>query len=292
MGPDAALIVCRFLHDVSAMLLWGAYAFLAALVPAELAFDVGRRLRFFRVVTIVVAVATTAAALPLETAMIAGGWSDALDPATVKAVLFETSVGGAWQVEAAFALLLALALAVPSRRPLAATALSAGLVTASFALSGHAVMHEGWLGLAHRVNDATHVLSAGAWLGALVPLLYILARLDEPTHRNDAALALRRFSTAGHFAVVIVIASGVINTTLVLGRWPTDWASPYQAMLAAKILVVVAMVLIASTNRYVFVPHMRRGSSAEAIRFGTAAELILGLVAIGLVSVFGMLEPT
>ena len=68
MGPDAALAACRFLHDASAMLLWGASAYLWALVPSNLAKDVRRRLRPLGVVTIAVTVATTAASLPIETA--------------------------------------------------------------------------------------------------------------------------------------------------------------------------------------------------------------------------------
>jgi putative copper resistance protein D len=69
-------------------------------------------------------------------------------------------------------------------------------------------MQDGWPGVAHRVNDAVHVLSSGAWLGALVPLLIILWRVDI----READLALRRFSTAGHVIVALVIASGVIDT--------------------------------------------------------------------------------
>jgi putative copper resistance protein D len=107
ISPEVALAACRFLHDASAMLLWGAFAYLATLVPQDLASDVGRRLQSARVVQIGLAVATTAAALPVQTALIGDGWPDALDPAMLKAVLFETSVGGAWQAQAAAALLVA-----------------------------------------------------------------------------------------------------------------------------------------------------------------------------------------
>ena len=294
INPEVALAACRFLHDASAMLLFGAFAYLATLVPQELAWEVGRRLQSARVLLIALAVATTAAALPVQTALIGDGWPDALDPATVRAVLFETSVGGAWQAQAAAALLVAAALAVRAPYRQAATALAAGLLVMSLALTGHAVMQEGWLGLAHRVNDAVHVLSGGAWLGALVPLLLTLAALNDPERSGAAEMALRRFSSAGHVAVALVVLSGVINTILVLGRWPTDWSSPYQAMLAAKIALVVTMVGLALVNRYGFVPRLaaHRPAAVRAIRSGTIAELALGLGIIGLVSVFGMLAPT
>jgi putative copper resistance protein D len=294
ISPGTALAACRFLHDASAMLLWGAFGYLATLVPPDLARGIGRRLEPLRVAAIAVAVATTAAALFLESALIGAGWPDALHPATIGTVLLETSVGRAWQIQAVAAVLVGLTLAAPSARRPAATALAAGLLSASLALTGHAVMQEGWLGVAHRVNDAIHVLAGGAWVSALVPLLPILAALDEPERRRQADGALRRFSTAGHVAVALVVLSGVINTALVLGRWPIHWSSPYQAMLGSKIVLVAIMICLALTNRYRLLPRLatdRLGASA-ALRLSTITELVLGLAVIGLVSVFGMLEPT
>ena len=104
---------------------------------------------------------------------------------------------------------------------------------------------------------------------------------------------MRRFSSAGHGAVAIVIATGVLNSMLVLGKWPIDWSSPYQAMLAAKVALVAVMTSLAVFNRYVLVPRMAdsRAESVAALRISTIAEIILGIVVVGLVSVFGLLEP-
>ena len=154
-------------------------------------------------------------------------------------------------------------------------------------------MHEGAVGFAHRLNDAAHVLTAGAWLGALVPLLPLLRALDDRSRSHDAGIALRRFSSAGHVAVAVVIMTGVLNSMLVLGRWPTDLSSPYQAMLAAKVALVAIMTSLAVFNRYVLVPRMARsrGDAIRVLRQATLAEIALGIVVVGLVSVFGLLEP-
>lgn len=275
------------------MLLWGAFAFLRTLVPLDLATGIGRRLRWLWIVAAAMAVATVAAALPLEAAMIGDGWSDAFGPATLQAVLFETTVGHAWLGQAFAVLLLLAAFAAPARMRMGAVALAAGLATASAALTGHAVMQPGWEGIAHRLNDACHILAGGAWLGALVPLLMVLRAFDRPESRRQAGTALRKFSFAGHFAVSVVLVSGVVNTMLVLGRWPTQWSSPYQAMLAAKIAVVAVMTGLAIVNRYHFVPRLAGlpDDSMRAIRLVAIAEIVLGVVVVGLVSVFGMLEP-
>jgi copper resistance protein D len=293
MSPEAALDGCHFLRDASAMALWGALAFLWLLAPAGLAQDIERRLRVLLLALAVVAVATTAAGLPLAAASIGEGWPDAVAPAMLRDVLLDTSLGHAWQVEAAAALLLLAATFAP--RPLwpKAGAIASGLLLASFALTGHAAMRTGWLGTGQRLNDAIHLLSAGAWFGALAPLLLALRALDAPCRRQQAGIALRRFSRMGHAAVLLVIASGLINTALILGCLPTRWTSPYQALLAVKCLLVLAMIGFAVLNRYGFAPRMARhpASAAAAIRIGAMTEIALALGVIGLASVFGMLEP-
>ena len=293
MGPDAALALCRFLHDASAMLLWGASAYLWALVPSKLAEDVGRRQRLFVVVSIVVAVATTTVSFPLQTATLGDGWSDAFSLTIARDILFDTSVGIAWQVQAVTAAFLAATLAVPPRRRRPATVLASGLVLVSLTFSGHAAMQQGWIGIAHRINDAVHVLSGGGWLGALVPLVAILGRLGSAEAGSEAGIALRRFSTAGHDVVALVVASGVVNTILVLGSWPTDGSSPYQAMLAAKIALVAMMVGLATVNRYTLAPGIAslRSNAVRAMRRATFAEIALRLGVVALVAVFGMLDP-
>jgi copper resistance protein D len=290
---QSALEACRFVHNASLMFLWGASAFLCVLVRRPLTEIIWSRLGWAPLFAVVLAVATSMVLLPLEAGAIGDGWPSAIDPGTLHDVLFDSTVGWAWQMQAIAAVILAGSFITPQRTRIAAVASAAALSLASLALTGHASMHQGWLGLLHRLNDVVHLLAAGAWLGALAALLPILVLLDGDDHLADAQAALRRFSNAGHAAVGLVIVSGIINTFLVLERLPADWSSPYQLMLAAKIAVVLAMVGLAVGNRYVLVPRI--GKSPEraisAIKFGTMAEIALGLVAVVLVAVFGLLEP-
>ena len=294
MSPEAALAVCRFVHDGAAMLLWGCFAYLAALVPRDLGRAVGQSLQNVRLGAIAAAALTTLAALPIEVASIGDGWADAVDPVTVGAVLLDTSVGRAWMVQAIAAALLVATLGVPLRLRAGATAALSGLVLATLPLTGHASMHEGLRGVLHRGNDALHVLAGGAWLGALLPLGMVLRMLGDPFRRGEAAVALRRFSTVGHAAVALVIATGIVNTVLILGGWPLDWSSRYQALLAIKIGLVLLMTVLALVNRYGVVPRMalNRSKAVAILGWGTLVEAGLGLAVLGCVSVFGLLDPT
>jgi putative copper resistance protein D len=292
MTPDIALAACRFLHDAAAMMLWGAFAYVWAFVPSPLSGHIASRLAVFRLVAVAVAAVTTIVALPIQTAVIGDGWPDALNRQMLSDVISATSAGEAWFIQGAAAILLVVAQAAPpSLRP-AATAVMAGLLLAGLASSGHALMQGGGLGVMHQANDVVHVLSAGGWVGALLPLLLILSRFERSSTQREAGISLHRFSVAGHVAVALAIVSGIVNTLFIVG-WPLEWSTPYRLMLTAKIAVVLLMAIVAITNRYWFAPRIGRtdGAAVRAIGRGTLIEIALGLAAILLVSVFGMLDP-
>ena len=294
MTSEAVLLaLCRFCQDAAALLLWGASSYLAWLVPRDIGVEVVARLGKWTGATAAAAAVATVVKLPAEVASIGDGWRDSVDPASVVNVLWETGAGQAWAVQTVIAIVLVLVQAAAPGQRTTATALMSGLLLAALCLTGHAVMHEGTYGVVHRANDVVHVLCAGAWFGALLPVLVILRLSAGSEWRTSASSALKAFSRAGHVVVALVLASGTFNTALVLGRWPIDLSSPYQALLDAKILAVVGMVGLALVNRYLLVPRLsRRPGSLKALRRTTMAEVPLCLAAVALVAVFGMLDPT
>ncbi|WP_296744552.1 copper homeostasis membrane protein CopD [Mesorhizobium sp.] len=293
MTPDTLLAACRFVHDGALMALWGCFAYLAVLVPRPLAEVVADRLTVPRLAGACLVLVTALLALPLQAAMIGDGWADAVDLQTLLNVLGSTSVGKAWLAQLFAALAVTGAQFVHGRAGLVATAAASGLSLATLALTGHAVMQDGWQGVAHPLNDVLHVLAAGAWFGALSPLIVVLAKFGQASSRAEASVALRRFSTVGHWVVALAILSGIGNGLFIVGWPPLGWGSTYKVLLTAKIAVVAVMTATAILNRYWFVPRIRRDGQAAvaAIRTGTLAEIGLGLAAILLVSVFGMLDP-
>jgi len=293
IAPTTAIEICRFLHDSALLVLWGTAAFIGFLLPRSLQAETVSRLSSLPVGAAVLSLATTVVTLPLQAASIGSGWGDAVDWETLGAVLFDSSVGAAWQAQAAAGVALLLAFAVGRKHRMAAVAVCAAMAIATLSLTGHASMGEGWQRIAQRSNDIVHLLSGGAWLGALLPFLVVMKMLDVAELHGPAQLALRRFSTAGHGAVVLVVATGVVNSWMVLGRWPTDWSAPYQLMLSLKIAAVMVMTGLAVVNRYVFVPIIARNpaTAIRAIRLASVVEILLGLAAVGLVAVFGTLDP-
>ena len=164
---------------------------------------------------------------------------------------------------------------------------------ATVTMTGHAVMNQDWIGVVHRGNDILHLLAAGFWLGALVPVLAILPLLKFDGLGREAGQALARFSGVGHFAVAIAVGTGLANTYLIVGGLPKDWSIPYQALLSAKIALVGVMLMLALVNRYVLVPRLANAQSPalSALARNTRMEILFGFGVILLVAWFGTLDP-
>jgi copper resistance protein D len=290
---SVALILIRFAHFASAMALFGASVFLAVLAPPRLrpalAQPVGRLMQS----AALIAAASAVLWLIVESGEMGGDWADAIDPETISSVLLETAFGYVWRAHIVLAFALVLAALWRSPQPPALIAPLAAVFLASLGFVGHAAMREGAIGLAARGNQALHLLAGGFWLGALPPLLLCLARYGDAGRGRDVATALRRFSGLGHVAVAVVLATGLVNTYLMLGRWPTDFSSPYQACLATKIALVAVMTLLALYNRYRLVPRLAPAPEANLapLRRNTVAELALGGAVLALVSAFATFAP-
>lgn len=293
MSPDSALVICRILQDVSSMLLWGSYAYLATLVPSNLAGTINRQLKLFRLVATAVAVSATFVVLPLEAGILGDDWGNTGDLTTIRDIMLETSIGDAWLVQAVAVIALALTSWLLPRHQQPATALCAGLLLGCRALMGHSIMGEGSAGNLLQLSYLVHALSSGAWLGALVPLLFVVRGLSKRDGRQDAATGLRRFSTTGQIMVALTVFTGAINTALILGQLPLSWSQPYQGLLAAKICLVGGMISIALVNRNIIAPRIESDvrPATHLLLYTTTAELVLGGGALVLVNIFGTFDP-
>ncbi len=286
-----ALALCRWAHYAAALTLFGAVGF-TVMMPAGFAATLNGLMRPLVAVAASVALITAMIWLGLEAGSLGDGWPSAIDPATIESVIVDTAFGRVCRIYLLLLVILAaLARGYPRRARLVAALSGLGLVI--LAQVGHAAMHTGPAGWLTAASFAVHLLAGGAWIGSLVPLLLVMRRLDDPRWRLDATLALRRFSNGGHGAVAAVVLSGVVNAALVLGHWPTNLSSPYEAILAAKVTLVVAMVAVALFNRYGVVPRLQGRNSAAmaALRRNTGVELALGAAVLALVSLLGLLEP-
>jgi putative copper resistance protein D len=287
-----ALALCRFAHFLAAMLIFGASAYLWLYAPERLMLALSPAVRRLALVASFVALITAILWLMLESASMADDASAALDPGAIGAVLTDTAFGHAWAAHLVLAAALVAVAVLGPRGEWAATTVASGALLASLGLVGHAAMQTGAEGVLHRLNHAVHLMTAGAWIGALVPFVMCLGAYERGDLRREAVQAMTRFSFWGHFIVAAIVLTGAVNIALTSGRPPFPPDTPYRALLAAKIIVVAIMVSLAALNRYVLAPHLKSDAGALAVlRATSTAEVALGGAVVALVSVFALLDP-
>jgi putative copper resistance protein D len=180
----------------------------------------------------------------------------------------------------------------------------AAALLASLAGSGHAQIEEGWMNLIHAGSDAAHLLAAGAWLGGLIPLGFILLGYSvagrEASPIADVDRILLRFSSMGYVAVATLIGSGLINSWFLVGSVSGLLKTPYGQILLVKLAFFAAMLALAAANRFWLVPQMiaaRAGASGEPsvwlgrLRYHVLGEQLLGLMILLAVSILGTMWP-
>lgn len=308
-SPTAALALCRAVGDGALMLAFGAGLFATAAVPSALRRDAARRAGRLAACTAPIALLAALLRLPAQAAAFDDGWGAALDAGTLLAAASGTATGRAWAVQCGATLLFAAAVALRRDAPLSSDpapsktvakdivsssaamwTTAAGLALASLALSGHAAAMPGRSVAAPAL--ALHLLAGGAWMGSLPEVLRLMALLGRDPGAGAAALALRRFSAAGHGVVALLVASGTLDAALIAG-WPGDpVGSAYGQVLTLKVLLAVAMATLALVNRYRLVPRLAADRDAAArLSAQTRWVLALGLAAVAASGLLGLLDP-
>ncbi|QII37346.1 copper homeostasis membrane protein CopD [Rouxiella badensis] len=293
MSLASLFVLCRFVHFISVMQLFGACVFTRLLSPQGLSALLARKNQTLILTSACLSALTALLMVAVQAGVMGNGWTDMLN-VNVWLLVLTTTFGEVWRwhmLMVLVALLLILIDGLPGRF-LMAMLLSAGMLIGQ-ALIGHAAMHEGTLGVLQRTNHAVHLLSAAYWFGSLIPLLTCMRLTHQPATRPEAIVALLRFSTLGHAAVALVVLTGIANSAFILQRWPTDIHSPYELLLVCKAALVAVMVAVAIYNRYWLVPQFAHHNEHTQRRMIAVCwlEFALALLVIALVSLFATLSP-
>ena len=192
-------------------------------------------------------------------------WGRLLDPDLLSATL-RTPWGTAmaWRI----ALLLALtvmiwrlaALVSPPVRWLA----PAAVVATAVAIAGAG--HGASAGLYALVVDTVHVLTAGVWVGGLIVLVVL--------GRSVGREAVRQFSTLALTAVIVLVATGVLNSLRNIHSLDELFLTRYGVLLLAKLTLVAATLTAASVSRS-RVKQARLPETSVRLEAGMTAAVLL-----------------
>jgi putative copper resistance protein D len=304
---DFGLIVARLLHYVAVTTLAGAsffpiYAYVGG-EPQPLWYWRQRML----LAAAILACLSGLLWFVFAVANMGGTLASVTDPEVLRSVLYDTGFGKVWAVRMILAVIalgivwLGLGSPPNSRTGLFIAALAAALLT-SLAGVGHSQVEEGVAGAIHVLSDSAHLLAAGAWLGGLIPLVFILLRCDgdrDVPRAPELDQILLRFSGMGYIAVATLVGSGLVNSWYLVGNYTGLLTTQYGQALLAKLVMFAGMLLLAFMNRFWLVSSMNRARADGAglsiwtgrLRNLVLGEQFLGLAILLVVSVLGTMRP-
>ena len=303
---ETGLIGSRFVHFVAALSLLGAALFPLYIFRGQtqaLAIDhprLVRRIRWLMVGSALFSLLSGAGWFLFTAGTMAGDLSQAANPDVLSAMMRATDFGPVWL--ARFVLLLMIFFMLPRwprRAAVWLVPILAALLAGSLSLTGHARANEGWTGVVHIGSDATHLIAAGIWLGGLWPLGFMIAALRRARDdsQNEMAIGdvLTRFSGIGTITVAVLVATGLLNSWLLVGTPDALVTSSYGRILSLKIVLFLLMAMLATANRFWLTPKLEASPSSKEwlarLRSHVIGEQVLGLLVLGVVSVLGTLEP-
>ncbi len=307
-GIDGPLVVIRALHFAASAMTSGILVFRALVIDAAAAPStparaiVGAQTLRLAWFCLAISLVTGMIWLLLEATSMSGlPLAEAITGEVLSTVVNQTQFGQVSEIRFVLAVTLACCMRY-DRFPLArglALAMSLGLI-AAIAWTGHAGSTAGEWGILHLAADALHLLAAAAWTGGLASLVLLLwaSRRDRTSaSASFARQATRRFSTIGIVIVVAILASGIVNTWILVGSLHALIATGYGQLLIVKIALFAVMVSFAAANRFWLTPGLALPSGdtqRDALRRLTrnsAIELALALIIFAIVGILGTMHP-
>ena len=312
--PDWAIAAARLLQFGSALVLFGASLFYlygftgGASAPGGTALGVHRRWCWPHLTVLIAAIGALLGVAWWVAVQAAVFFPDAgpFDWNANSILLTETRFGRVCSLRMGLLTVsIVVALAIPPTRGVwIVQSILGAAILASFAWTGHGIYDQGLAGIVHTGADVLHLLAAGVWIGALVPLIFLVLRSLRAQTAFDAREAyngLENFSGIGPAAVCVLVLTGLVNSWFLVGvaQWQALFTTTYGLALTVKLALFGAMLLLAAANRYRLSPRLKadlqRGQSTavslRALRASVVSETALGFLVLLAVSLMGTLEP-
>jgi copper transport protein len=183
----------------------------------------------------------------------------------------------------AIAVLWALWLA---QRPSLAVAFAAMTLVASASV-GHAAVFHAAISIPLK---AIHLIAAGIWLGGL---LWLALHASEAPERvaSDAP----RISAAALASVLAVVATGIVQTLLIVPSPLNGLRSVYGAVIGAKVLGLLILVAFGAYHRQRVLPRIADGAADTAVagfRRSLRAEIVVFAIVILLGGLVAYIPPS
>ena len=138
--------------------------------------------------------------------------------------------------------------------------------------------------------EVLHFWAAGAWLGALIPLLMIVV-LAPP---GVAVTACRWFSPLGNVCVALLAATALLQGCILIGSTKALFQTAYGWTAWMKVILFAVLTGFAVLNRYQLAPAVVTGRAEQARRrfiVSLALQTACGLLIVLVAALLSQLRP-
>lgn len=142
------------------------------------------------------------------------------------------------------------------------------------------------------LTDIAHHAAAAAWIAGLAIVAWIVIPTSAPTLLVST---VRRFSRVAATCVVVLVATGLVQSLRLVGNPADLFGASHGRLLAAKVVLLVVMLAVANANRRRVDTRLNDDEHlahhAGALRQAVLAEFAIGVVIIGITAAMVVSPP-
>lgn len=147
-----------------------------------------------------------------------------------------------------------------------------------------------WLGIP---TDVLHTASVSVWLGGLIAIVFVVLPKVDP---EQGLQTFSQFSYAAKRAVVLIVATGSIQSLRLHGNPIAFLSNSHGLLLLLKIALVTSMLWLAYGNEQIVQRFQlsQSGSltqSRDRLRWASVTELVIGLTVIFVTAILVNVTP-
>jgi copper transport protein len=143
------------------------------------------------------------------------------------------------------------------------------------------------------VTDVAHHAAAAAWIAGLAIVGWIVIPTTTP---DVLVVAVRRFSRVAAVSVAVLVVTGLIQSVRLVGNPRDLLAADHGRYLAAKLVVLAAMLAVANVNRRRSDRRLDDPTTIEQqlgpLRKAVVAEFAIGLVIVAITAAMVVSPPS
>ena len=149
---------------------------------------------------------------------------------------------------------------------------SSATILLSFTMSGHSQLG----GFLSQSVLMLHLFGIAFWLGALFPFRWMCLQPDP----HNLSVVAHRFGVLAMGYVGLLLSAGLGYAYLLLGDVFLMFATQYGNVLLVKIVLVVALLLLAALNKFQLVPSLELRQTTAVRRFHRSVQFEIAIALI------------